>query len=151
MESIRLIDSLIHGQLFSHGELRLRSHPKDYGEMQVYSGLSSSGDMNSTKKETYRIAHAIGMLSDSRVIANVDYHIIGLLPDKTAADFTNACARSFLASEVEKGLLKVPQSSLAEAVNFHAASVRARFFSSIHFFRCFPFLRIVSMISHFGL
>ena len=65
MESIRLIDSLIHGQLFSHGELRLRSHHKEYGEMQVYLGLSSSGDMNSMKKETYRIARALGMPSDS--------------------------------------------------------------------------------------
>ena len=107
--------------------------------MQVYSGSSSSGDMNSTKEETYRIARALGALSDSWVIANVDYHTISLLPDKTTTDFSNACVGSFSALEVERDLLKVPHSSLAEAVNFHAASVSAWFLSSIHFFPLLPF------------
>ena len=49
--------------------------------------------------------------------------ITGLLLDKAAADFANACAGAFSAPEVERDLLKVPNSSLIEAVNFHAASV----------------------------
>jgi hypothetical protein len=151
MESIQLTDSLIRRQLFGHGELRLSSRPKDYGKTQVYLGSRSLGDMNSTKEETYRIARALGAPSDSRVIANVDYHTIGLLPDMAAVNFANACARSFSAPEVERDLLKVSYSSLAEAVNFHATSVSAWFFYSICFFHHFCFLKIVSMISHFGL
>ena len=55
-EYIRLSDGLVHGQLFGHGQLRLSSRPKDYGDMRVYLGLSSSSEMNSTKEETYHIA-----------------------------------------------------------------------------------------------
>ena len=64
MEPIRLIDSLVRGQLFGHGELRFGSHPEDYGEMRVYSGSSSSGEMTSAKEETYQIARALGAVSN---------------------------------------------------------------------------------------
>jgi hypothetical protein len=36
------------------------SRLEDYGEMQVYLGLSSSGEMTFIKEETYKIAHALG-------------------------------------------------------------------------------------------
>jgi hypothetical protein len=91
--------------------------------MQVYAGSNSSGEMSSANEETYRIVRALGVPSSSRVIANVDYCTIGLLPNKAMTDFTDACVGSFSALEVERDLLKVPHSSLANAVNFHAASV----------------------------
>ena len=116
-------DDLVRGQLFGHGELRLSSHPEDYSEMRVYLGSSSSSEMNSMKEETYRIAHSLGVASTLWVIAKVDYRVIGLLLSLSGASFADACAGSFLAPEVERDLLKVPNSSLIEAVNFHAASV----------------------------
>jgi hypothetical protein len=121
MESIRLL----RGQLLGHGQLRLDSHPEDYGEMRLYSGSSSSGEMTPTKEETYNLARALGAPSSSRVIAHVDYRAIGLLPERAAADFADECGGSFSAPEVERDLLKVPHESLTEAVNFHAASVSA--------------------------
>lgn len=57
------------------------------------------------------------------MIAHVDYQAVGLLPKKATVDFADECASSFSAPEVERDLLKVPHESLAEAMNFHAASV----------------------------
>jgi hypothetical protein len=105
--------------------------------MQVYSWSSASSKMNSMKEETYRIARSLGAASNSRVIANVDHHTVGLLSNQSAASFVDACAGSFLALEVKRGLLKVPNSSLIEAVNFHAASVSGRVFTYIHFVALF--------------
>ena len=116
-------DDLICGQLFGHGALQLSSHPEDYSEMRVYLGSSSSGEMNSAKEETYRIVRSLGAASNSRVITNVDHHMVGLLPNQSAASFTDACVGSFLALEVERDLLKVPILSLIEAVNFHAVLI----------------------------
>ncbi|CAD6257024.1 unnamed protein product [Miscanthus lutarioriparius] len=91
-ESIWSSDSLVRGQLFGYGELWLRSRPEDYGEMRVYLGLSSSGEMSSVEEETYHIAHSLGAASSSRVITNVDHHTIGLLPNKVVAEFADACS-----------------------------------------------------------
>ena len=107
MESIQLTDILVRGQLFGYVELRLGSRPEDYGEMRVYSGTTSSGEMTSAKEETYRIARSLGASSNSRVVANVDYHTVGLLPNQSAASFIDACVGSFSAPEVERDLLKV--------------------------------------------
>ena len=139
MESIRLTDILVRGQLFGYVELRLGSRPEDYGEMRVYSGTTSSGEMTSAKEETYRIASALGAVSNSRVITNVDHRTIGLLPGKATVGFADACAGSVTALEMERDLLKVPNSSLVEAVNFHAASVSTRTFSLICFSCSFSF------------
>ena len=136
-EYICLSDNLVHGQLFGHGELRLSSRPEDYDDMRVYLGLSSSSEMNSAKEETYQIARSLGAASTSRVIANVDHRTIGLLPNQNEASFTDACAGLFSAPEVERYLLKVPNSSLIEAVNFHVASVSGRVFTCIHFVALF--------------
>jgi hypothetical protein len=133
VEYIHLSDDLVCGQLFGHGELRLSSRPGDYGDMQVYSGLSSSGKMNSAKEETYRIACSLGAVLSSRVIANVDYRAIRLLPNPGVASFTDACAGLFSALELRRDLLKVPNLSLIDAVNFHAASVSGYVFICIHF------------------
>ena len=88
--------------------------------MRVYSGSSSSSKMTSTKDETYRIARSLGAASNSWVVANVDYRMVGLLPNQSVSSFTDACAGSFSAPKVERDLLKVPILSLIEAVNFHA-------------------------------
>ena len=106
--------------------------------MRMYSGSTSSGEMNFAKEETYPIAHSLGAASNSWVIANVDYCTVGLLLDQGAANFADACAGAFLAPEVERDPLKVPNSSLIEAVNFHAASVCGRVFTCICFTVCFP-------------
>ena len=64
--------------------------------MRVYLGSSTSSKMSSTKEETYRIARSLGASSNSRVVANVDYHTVGLLPNPSAASFADACSGSFL-------------------------------------------------------
>jgi hypothetical protein len=138
MEYIRLSDNLAHRQLFGHKDLRLSSRPEDYDDMRVYSGLSSSGKKNSAKEETYQIACSLWAASNSRVIANVDYRTVALLLDQGAANFADACAGAFSSPEVERNLLKVPNSSLIEAVNFHAASVSGRVLTYIRFTFCFP-------------
>ena len=79
--------------------------------------------MNSTKEETYRIARSLGATSSSRVFANMDYRTIGLLPNSGGASFADMCTGSFSALELERDLLKVPNLSLVDVVNFHVASV----------------------------
>jgi hypothetical protein len=54
-EYIRLSYNLVRGQLFNHGELQLSSRPEDYGDMWVYSGPSSSNEMNSVKEGLIRL------------------------------------------------------------------------------------------------
>ena len=63
--------------------------------------------------------------------------MVGLLRNQITASFADACAGSFLAPEVERDLLKVPNSSLIEAVNFHAASVSGGVFTCIRFVALF--------------
>jgi hypothetical protein len=82
---------LLHGQLFGHGSLRLESRPKDYREMCMYSRSSSSGEMTTAKEKTYKLARALGAPSNSRIIANVDYRVVGLLLEKAAVDFADRC------------------------------------------------------------
>jgi hypothetical protein len=65
----------------------------------------------------------------------MDYRIVGLLLDQGMARFADACAGAFSALEVERDLLKVPNSSLIEAVNFNAANVSGWVFACI----CFAF------------
>ena len=82
--------------------MRLSSWPEDYSEMRVYLGSSSSSEMSVTKEETYGIARSLGAASSSRVIVNIDHSTIGLLPDKAAVEFADACAGSFVSLEVER-------------------------------------------------
>jgi hypothetical protein len=86
------------------------------------------------------IARSLGAASSSRVITNVDYHTVGLLPVPGGANYTDACAGSFSAPEVERDLLKVPNTSLIEEVNFHAASVSFILFSDVHSIDHFSYL-----------
>lgn len=122
-ESIRLTQDVVSGQLFGHVELLLRSRPEDYGEMRVYSGPSSSGEMGSAKEETYRIARSLGIGSWSRLVGNEDYRAVGLLPSQEAVAFADSCSESFAAPELERDILKVPDTTLMEAANYHAISV----------------------------
>jgi len=140
VEYIRLSDNLVRGQLFGHGEPRLSSWLEDYGDMWVYLGSSSSSKMNSAKEETYRIARSLGAVSSSRVFANMDYRTINLLPNSGGASLADVCTGSFSALELERDLLKVPNSSHAYALNFHAASV------SGYIFICLRFCRLLSTL-----
>jgi hypothetical protein len=79
--------------------------------------------MTTAKEETCKLARALGAPSNSRIIANVDYRAVGLLPEKAAVDFADRCTGSFSAPEVKRDLLTVPHGSLTEAVNFHASGV----------------------------
>ena len=74
----------------------------------------------------------------------MDHRTVGRLPNQIASSFTNACTGSFLAPEVERDLFKVPNSSLIEAVNFHAASVSGRVFTCIRFVALF----LLAIASH---
>jgi len=73
-----------------------------------------------------------------------------MLPSKVAVDFPDAYVGLFSALEVERDLLKVPHSSLAEAVNFHAASISNKIFFFFLLFSLFFFPKIIFMISRFG-
>ena len=103
--------------------------------MRVYSGSSSSDKMNFVKEETYRIARSLGATLNCWVVANVDYRTVGLLRTPSSTSFVDSCTGSFLAPEVERDLLKVSNSSLIEAVNFHAASVSGWMFDLSLYFR----------------
>ena len=94
--------------------------------------------MSSVKEETYRIARCLGATSNSWVITKVDYRMVSLLSTPSAASFADACAGSFSVPEVERDLFKVPNSSLIEAVNFHATSVSEWVLTCIHFVVVFP-------------
>jgi hypothetical protein len=48
--------------LFGHGTLSLESRPKDYGEMRVYSGVSSLDEMSPAREEYYPIARSLGLI-----------------------------------------------------------------------------------------
>ena len=104
-EYIRLSDNLVREKLFGHRELQLSSWPKDYGDMRVYSGSSSSSKMSSMKEQTYWIARSLGASSNSWVVANVDYRVVGLLPSPSTASFVDACSGSLSAPEVERDLI----------------------------------------------
>jgi hypothetical protein len=71
-------------------------------------------------------------------LPTLDYRTVALLLDRGAANFADACAGAFSAPKVERDLLKVPNLSLIEAVNFHAASVSGRVLTCIRFTFCFP-------------
>ena len=80
------------------------------------------------------------------MVANIDYRTVGLLPNPSVTNFANARAGSFLAPKVERDLLKVPNSSLIEVVNFHAASVSEWVLTCICFVS-FLYLAVVSCVA----
>ena len=74
----------------------------------------------------------------------MDHRTIGLLPDEAVVAFIDACAGLFIAPVVERDLLKVPNSSLVEVVNFGAASVSAHAFALIYFLYFFTSRFVIS-------
>lgn len=92
--------------------------------MRAYSGLSSSGEDNFAKEESYRIACSFGTGSHAHVVASVDQANVGLLPNWAGVGLSEACSDSFAMPEVQWDLLKVPNLELLEATSFHAISVR---------------------------
>lgn len=81
-EFARLRQGDLHGILFGHGELLLQSKPEDYGEMQVYSGSSSSSEMSLAKEETYRIDRSLGADSRSRVVGMWTFAALAYCPGR---------------------------------------------------------------------
>lgn len=64
-ESIQLSQDMVEGRLLGFGRLILSPKPGDYGEMRFYAGSSSSGELDSLKEESYRLARSLGVLSDT--------------------------------------------------------------------------------------
>lgn len=109
--------------LFGHGLLLLESRPEDYGEMRVYSGMSPPNEVSPTREESYRIAHALGVDSDARLVSKEDFQQLWLLPSSGAPRFTEECSRSFAVPEVERDLMKEGDTNLLAAIDFHAIGV----------------------------
>lgn len=108
--------------LFGHGSLSLEGRPDDYGEMRVYSGVSSPDEMSPAREESYRIARALGVDSDTRLVSKVNFRQVGLLPSPEGLRFTEECSRSFAAPEVERDLVKEGDADLLAAIDHHAIS-----------------------------
>lgn len=124
-KSARVTQEMLNGQLLGFGHLDLSVDSVDYGEPHFYKGSSSSGDMDPRKERSYRLAHALGVLSDTSLACGFDLKEIGLLPrnGEPVSKFSDFCNRSHSLSEVERDLLKVDGATLAEAAGYHAISV----------------------------
>lgn len=115
---------MVDGRLLGFGRLVLGSKPGDYGEMRFYPGSSSSGELDSAKEESYRLARALGVPSDADLACGFNFRDLGLLPPEGAAGakFSEYCAR-FRFPKVERDLLKVDDAKLVEASEYHMISV----------------------------
>ena len=113
------------GLLLGHGPLILGVKEGDYGEPCFYSGLSLSGETDCMREESYRIACSLGATSEMNLAYNFNFHQIGILPSKdfNAANFAEQCQKALVAPKMERDLLYVEESMLAEATSFHLASV----------------------------
>lgn len=120
---VRLTSANARYHLMGHGELCLDLDEKDYGEMQVYSGSSSSSEGDFAREDTYRIARSLGMDSKARLVVHVNPTAAGLLPGREGAALAEACLGAFGAPELERDLLKSSDLELMEAASFHAISV----------------------------
>lgn len=86
---------------------------------RFYTGSSSSGELDSAKEESYRLAHALGVSSDADRACGFNFCDVGLLsPDNAASSkFTKYCSR-FRVPEVERDLLAVEDTKLVEASEY---------------------------------
>lgn len=98
--------SLFRGILYGHVELDFDSHSSDYGEMVVYSGSSSSGDLDPARERSYSIARSLGFPADSRLVSKVKAKELGMLPPPLAVKVADECMDTFGWPEVERDLLK---------------------------------------------
>lgn len=103
----------------------LSVEPGDYGQPRFYSGSSSSGDTDPWKERSYKIARA---LSDTKLACGFNYRDVGILPDidQATAKFVDFCAQSHALPEMERDLLTVDSTNLAEASAYHQISVSFR-------------------------
>lgn len=123
-ESIRLNQKMVDKQLLGYGRLVLGSKPRDYVEGRFCTGSSSSGELDSSREESYQLAHALGVSLDADLACGFNFREVGLLPPDTAAGskFAECCSR-FRALQVERDLLEVEDSKLVEASEYHLISV----------------------------
>ena len=124
-EAVRLTPSLAKGLLLGHGPLILGAKEGDYGEPCFYLGLSSSSEMDPVREESYRIARSLGAASEANLACGFNFRQIGILPSENsdAMKFAEHCQKAPVAPEMERDLLQVKDSTLAEAASFHQASV----------------------------
>jgi hypothetical protein len=54
---------------------------------------------------------------------NIDFRSVGLLPSQEAMDFAEKCSSAYIAPEVERDMLKAPNTELLDAINVHAVHV----------------------------
>lgn len=99
----------------------------DYGEPRFYSRLSSSGETNPVREESYRIARSLGATSEVNLACGFNFRKIGILPgeNSNAAKLAEQCHKALVTPKMERDLLEVRDSMLAEAASFHLASVSA--------------------------
>lgn len=118
-----MTEEVVDGQLLGHGELRLNSRLEDYGEVCFYLGSSSLGEMDLAKEEMYRIARSLGVNSRSRLVGRVDYRVMRMMLSREAVEFADFCGESFSIPELERDILKEPDTALMEATNYHPVSM----------------------------
>lgn len=126
--NIKLDQRMVDGQLLGFGRLILSSKPRDYEDIRFYTGSSSSGESDSLKEDSYRLARSLGVASDAEMACGINYKDIGLLSPNTPAcsKFMSICGKSFQAPEVERDLLRdADRSSLVDATELHLFSVSA--------------------------
>jgi hypothetical protein len=101
-EAVRLTPSLAKGLLLGHGPLILGAKEGDYGEPCFYSGLSSLGETDPAREESYQIAHSLGAASEVNLACGFDFRQIGLLPGENsdAAKFVEHCQKALVALEI---------------------------------------------------
>jgi len=94
--------------------------------------------MDLAKEETYRIACSLGVNSRSHLAGSVNYCDIGMMPSREAAEFADFCGESFSNPELERDILKEPDTALMEASNYHVVSMSSTWILPFTFL-CFVF------------
>ena len=94
--------------------------------------------MDLAKEETYRIACSLGVNSWSHLVGSVNYREIRMMPSREAAEFADFCSESFSNPELERDILKEPDTALMEASNYHVVSVSSTWILPFTFL-CFVF------------
>jgi len=138
-EAARLSPCLAKGLLLGHGPLILGAKEGDYGEPRFYSGLSSSGKTDPAREESYRIAHSLGAASEANLACSFNFCQIGILSGENfdAARFAEQCHKALVAPEMERDLLQLDDSTLAEAASFSSGQCGCFSPSLYYFSLCF--------------
>ena len=110
-----------------HGPLILGAKEEDYGEPHFYSGLSSLGETDPMREESYRIARSLGAASEANLACGFNFRQIGILSGENSdtVELAEQCHKALITPEMERNHLEVRDSTLKEAASFHLASMSA--------------------------